>query len=176
MIKDVINKENFRIETERLFLVPVTEEYANYYFEFFTPEITKYMYPEPFENIEVAQCFIEEFKRWQKEGIDLACNILDKKNEFIGGIEIYGLDSKTPEVGVWIRQDMQHNGYGREALSGFMEFFRKHMIIDYFIYEADRRNIGSINLVKVLGGVEKEYNEEESNGGNILELNLYQIK
>ncbi len=176
MIKDIINKDNFRIETERLFLVPVEVEYASYYLKFFTSKLTKYMYPEPFENIESAIIFIEEFIKWQKEGIDLACNILDKKNEFIGGIEIYGLDSKTPEVGVWIREDMQHIGYGREALSGFLEFFRKNMIIDYFIYEADRRNIESINLVKILGGVEKEYNEEESNGGNILELNLYQIK
>ncbi len=176
MIKDIINKENFKIKTERLVLVPVGVEYARYYFEFFTSEVTKYMYPEPFENIQGARIFIEEFMKWQKEGIDLACNILDKSNEFIGGIEIYGLDSKTPEVGVWIREDMQHKGYGREALSGFMDFFRKHMIIDYFIYEADRRNIESINLVKTLGGVEKEYNEEESNGGNILELNLYEIR
>ena len=86
------------------------------------------------------------------------------------------LYTKTPEVGLWIRKSAQRNGYGYEALTGLINFCRKHMELDYFIYEADRRNPNSIQLVKSLGGVEVGFNQVESNGGDILELNMYHIK
>jgi len=50
------------------------------------------------------------------------------------------------------------------------------MDLDYFIYEADRRNPNSIQLVKALGGIEGGFNKAESNCGSTLELNMYYIK
>ncbi|MFR1709600.1 MAG: GNAT family N-acetyltransferase [Clostridium sp.] len=176
MIKDIINSAEFKIETSRLLLVPISEKYAYDYFIEFDAEITKYQYPEPFITLESTKEFIEDFTGLRECGTNLVCCILDKENNFIGSIEIHMLDTKTPEIGLWIRKSGQCQGYGYEAITGLINFFRKHMDIDYFIYEADRRNPNSIKLVKALGGVEVGFNQAESNGGNILELNVYHIK
>jgi hypothetical protein len=39
------NTENITIETERLLLVPTTQEYLEEIFREFTDEVTKYMFP-----------------------------------------------------------------------------------------------------------------------------------
>lgn len=176
MIRDIINKVGFKIETSRLLLVPISEEFAYDYFTEFDDEITKYQYPEPFKTLDSTKKFISNFTEFKEYGTNLVCSILDKEHNFIGSIEIHMLYTKTPEVGLWIRKSAQRNGYGYESLTGLINFCRKHMELNYFIYEADRRNPNSIQLVKSLGGVEAGFNQVESNGGDILELNVYHIK
>lgn len=175
-IKEIINNPEFKIETSRLEIVPISEKYAYDYFIEFDAEITKYQYAEPFKTLESTKEFIADFTELKKRGTNLVCCILDKENNFIGSIEIYRLDTKTPEIGLWIRKSEQRNGYGYESIIAVINFFQKHMDIDYFIYESDRRNPNSIKLVEALGGVEVGFNQTESNGGNILELNIYHIK
>ncbi len=176
MIKDIINETGFNIETSRLLLVPISEKFAYDYFTEFNDEITKYQYPEPFKSLDSTRKFIDEFTELKEMGTNLVCCILDKEYKFIGSIEIHLIDTKTPDVGLWIRKNEQRKGYGYEAITGLTNFFREHMDLDYFIYEADRRNPNSIQLVKALGGIEVGFNKAESNCGSTLELNMYYIK
>jgi hypothetical protein len=51
MFKQPINRESFKIETQRLVLIPITLEYTQDIFIEFDEEITKYMFPIPAKEI-----------------------------------------------------------------------------------------------------------------------------
>lgn len=49
------------IESERFNIVPFEMKYLNDYFSGFNAEITKYQWPDSFENIENARSMLQEF-------------------------------------------------------------------------------------------------------------------
>lgn len=175
MVKDIINQSEFEIKTKRLRMIPVAITEAKYYFEEFTEEIAKYQYPEPFTNIEATKKFIGDFTWAQKEGLHLICSIFNEQDLFVGSVEVYRLNEKWPELGIWICKDYWRQGYAYEALLGVMSFFRNNVGIKGFIYESDRRNPSSMNLAQKLQGVEVGYEEVASDSGSILELKKYAI-
>lgn len=175
MIKEVINQREFEVKTKRLRMVPVTELEAEHYFREFTEEIAKYQYPAPFTNIEATKKFIGDFTWAKEEGLHLVCSIYNEDEAFVGSLEVYRLDNGWPELGIWICKDHWRRGYAYEALKGMIQFFKSHMELEGFIYEADRRNPVSIRLVHKLQGVEIDFQEVESDEGEILELTKYAI-
>ena len=175
MIREVINKKEFEITTDRLKIIPVAEDEAEIYFKEFTAEIAQYQYPDPFTNIEATKKFIGDFT-WAKEvGLHLVCSIFNEYQNFVGSVEIYKLDHCWPELGIWICKDYWRQGYAYETLNGVIDFFKQNMDIEGFIYEADRRNPSSIQLIEKLQGIEIGYQEVHSDSGSILELKKYAI-
>jgi RimJ/RimL family protein N-acetyltransferase len=87
MLKTPINRENFEIETERLFLIPIKTEHDEDIFREFDIEVTKYMTPVPPKKIEDTQAFIEYSIQKNKNQQDIQLVIVDKQTqEFIGCI------------------------------------------------------------------------------------------
>lgn len=176
MLRELINKNDFCITTERLRLVPLMYEYISEYYEEFNSEITKYQYPEPFASIEATKEFFTNFIQLRKEGIVLVCVIVDMNGVFIGSIEVYHIHTSTPEIGIWISQKYQSMGYGFEAIKGVMEYIKANEKIDYFIYEADYRNDESTKLINKLKGEKQGHKDVKSDSGKQLKLDIYHVK
>lgn len=176
MIQEIMNKKDFKVKTDRLEITPVHEMDAKYYFKGFNERITKYQYPEPFESVEAATAFIKEFTKLRLQGIHLVANILNEEKYFVGSVEVHAFDTDTPELGIWIAEPFQRRGYAYEVLKGVMRFIDEHRVVNYFIYEADRRNRESTTLAHKLGGEFCDYNEVMTPSGKILELNTYKIQ
>lgn len=177
MIKEIINKNDFMINTRNLKLVPVTINDAPLYFKEFSPEITEYQISAPFENIESAKKLIKEFNNYKAEGIHLILTILNKNNVFTGSLEIYNLNTKTPEIGLWICKKYQRKGYAFESILGLVNFLKNNSLLyDGIYYEADIRNISSIKLAEKLGAVKESFHIEKNDLGVELKLNKYIIK
>lgn len=175
MIKNIISRDDFVIDTDRLRMSPIEKSYAEILLREFDSGITKYQYPDPYKDIEEVYKFIDSAEEERLQGRNLILTIENRDNEFIGNIEIYGLHTSSPEIGLWIKRDKQHQGYGMEAIKAVMDFCKKNMTINYFIYEADKRNPDSIHLVDKLGGIKKEFNEYKTDSGKVLQLDLYNI-
>lgn len=176
MLKELINQENFCITTQRLRLVPLSYKYINEFYNEFNSEITKYQYPDTFKDIESAKNWLANFIQLGKEGKCLECIITDMEGTFIGDAAAYGIDTAAPELGVWIAQKYQLNGYAFEALKGIMDYIRSNQHIDFFIYEADSRNIGSLKLIDKLKGEKQGHEHIVTESGKVLELDMYYIK
>lgn len=176
MLKELINQIDFSIRTERLQIIPLKYEYINEFYKGFDSEITKYQYPDPFNDINSAKNYFDESIQLRKDGECLSCIITDMKGTFIGGIEVHSINTNTPELGIWIAQKYQLRGYGFEAVKGTMDYVRNYQSIDYFIYAADSRNIGSMKLINKLKGKKQSHEDITTESGKKLKLDIYYIR
>ena len=169
MFKDLL------IRTPRLSIQPLVQGHIEAYHREFTEEVTRYQYPDPFRDLEAAQQVLSGFMEAMGRGDMLELAILGPEGEFLGSVEVFGLREEAPELGIWLKGRAQGMGYGREALSGLLNYLDSLKIYSFYIYEADERNAPSIRLVEKFqhekGGLEKVVTKS----GKELELRTYRI-
>lgn len=164
-----------KIETMRLNIVPFTGEYLKCYYEEFTESIVKFQYPDAFKSIEDAKKLVLTFVEDMKQGKMLELVILSKENEFLGSLEVFGLNEGKPELGLWIKENEQGKGYGKEALGAIIDYLNSTGKYTSYIYEVDKRNIESIRLVKKFNGIEEGSIEVTTESGKQLFLKQFII-
>lgn len=148
------NIENIIIETDRLLLVPTTQEYAQDIFNEFTEEITRLMFPKPAKHIEETQAWINSClsKRIAQE--ELQMTILDKSTkEFLGNVWLHDIKTPTPELWIWVKKSVHGKKIWREAVAGLENRAQKHLEFTYIIYPVSQENIGSRKIAESLGGI-----------------------
>jgi RimJ/RimL family protein N-acetyltransferase len=163
------------LKTERLNIMPFSNLYLKAYYEEFTNEITKYQYPDSFSDIDSANEIISEFVSDMRKGNMLEMVLLSHDGEFLGSIEVFGLKEETPEVGLWLKKSAQGTGLGYEALRKMIEYLNSTQKYQYYIYEADIRNIPSIRLVEKFEFDKGEYEEITTDSGKTLKLQSFRI-
>lgn len=165
-----------KIETERLFLVPLSLKYAQDIFEEFTPEVTRYMFPKSPEKIQDTIDYINEWSVKMRNGEGWVGTVLKKDNlEFLGGIGLHNTQSRVFEFGIWIKKSAHGNKYGQEAVAGVKKWAEENLDFDYFIYPADINNISSRKIAEVLGGVSHRQYNKKTPSGKILNMIEYRI-
>ena len=149
-----MNTNKLSIESRRLLLVPVNLKYKENIFKEFTPEIVKYMFPEsPIVNQETID-YIESATQLNKDGHDFAVAILDKlTKEYLGSGGIHKINTKTPELGIWIKKSAHAKAYGKEAVTALKEWADANCDFDYIIYPVVAVNYASRRIPESLGGV-----------------------
>ena len=163
------------IETKRLLLSPLSNDYAENIFMEFTSEITKYMYPKPYENIQKTHDYIEEQLLKLKREIELTLVILKKENnKFIGCLGIYDINTSKPGLWIWIKKSSQNNGYSLESMAELIEWAHKYLKFDYLIYPVSKKNIASRRLPEKNNGIIMA--EEKSLGEAGSELDEYEYR
>ncbi len=172
-----MDTSSLTIETENLLVKSITPEYSQVIFTEFTPQVTVYMYPKPFDSIEGSIEFIKKSIKENKAGTNFQCVVLKKDTgEFLGCAGVHNIGSKTPEFGIWIKKSAHGHGYGREAVVGLKKWADENLDYDYILYPADRENIASRKIPEFLGGkIVKEYSEVNKSGKklNIVEYRIY---
>lgn len=164
------------IESDRLKLIPVSEEFAEDIFKGFTDEVTTYMFPKTPQKIDETLEFVRSSKEKMTKGTDLNMSIFDKAtSEFLGGVGIHNLQTDTPVLGVWIKKSVHGNKYGREAVTALKNWVDQNYDYKYITYPVDKRNIPSRKIAESLGGViEAEY-KKPNQAGRILDEVEYRI-
>ena len=168
------------IRSERINIVPFEMKYLNHYFNGFNAEITNFQWPDPFESIDDARSTLQEFLNEMERDETLLFSILSKNGEFLGSVEIHGLVEECPELGIWIIESVQNNGYAYEALNAVLDYVRSKFEKTKFYYEADIRNIGSIKLLHKFDEkyeiIEQGLEKLTTDSGKELELQGYVLK
>ncbi|MEI7616912.1 MAG: GNAT family N-acetyltransferase, partial [Actinomycetota bacterium] len=120
------------ISTNRLRLLPISLEYRDIIFQEFTKEITVFMVPQPSDEINDTTLFVTSSFEEMKAGKIIQQVIINAKtNEFLGCAGLHGLDTATPELGIWIKASAHGNKYGREAMQGIKDWADKNLTYEY---------------------------------------------
>ena len=164
------------IQTDRLIITPFDLNSLKDYYDGFDAEITKHQYPDPFETESDARELLQSFIDLMKQGEMLFLAIFTKDNHFVGSIEIHGLKEEQPELGLWIKREFQQKGYAYEALSNVVRQVNHAFQKEWYIHEADIRNIGSIKLVEKFIYRKDDLDEFTTETGKELKLQKYIIK
>jgi len=167
---------DFVIKTDRLRIVPFEMKYLTEYCSEFNEEITKYQCPDPFESEAAAREVLQGFIDLMEQNEMLFLSILTPNGDFVGGIEVHGLREEYPELGVWIKKRSQQKGYAYEALKCVLEMADNLYHKDWYVYEADIRNKGSIKLVEKFHYKKEEIDEIETETGKTLVLQRFLIQ
>jgi RimJ/RimL family protein N-acetyltransferase len=163
---------NLTISTKCLLLQSISLTYKEVILREFTEEITTYMHPRSPQNISETELFLSASLSKMQNGNELVVVILDKDSqEFLGCSGIHKLNSKHPELGIWLKKSAHGNGYGLETITALKEWAESK----YLIYPVDRANIRSCKIPESLGGqIYREY-EQINLSGKILYLVEYRI-
>lgn len=165
------------IYTKRLELIPISYDDRYDIFKYFDDEVTTYMYPKPATNISETDAFIKISMQNYELGKDIVYVArLKDTHEFIGCMGVHELNTKTPELGIWIKKQAHHYGFGLEGIKAIYHEIEKSHTYDYLIYPVDYKNRPSRNIAESLGGIPlKRFNKENQKGVilDIIEYHLY---
>jgi RimJ/RimL family protein N-acetyltransferase len=161
-----LNRQSFSITTERLILTPISLDHKEEIFKEFNDEITKLMYPSTPKTIDETISFIETSINGFVEKQEIVVAILHKETrEYLGNAGLHRIDSRTPELGIWIKKTAHGNGYGREAVKSLKEWADKNLLYEYLRYPVFVENAASRKIPESLGGVVKsEYDTTNQKG------------
>jgi RimJ/RimL family protein N-acetyltransferase len=76
---------------------------------------------------------------------------------------------------LWLKKSAQGTGLGYEALRKMIEYLNSTQKYQYYIYEADIRNIPSIRLVEKFEFDKGGYEEITTDSGKTLKLQSFRI-
>lgn len=140
------------ISTERLTIRLFDACDAPETFAAITPGLTRFMSWEPPFSLEK---FAEVWRSWipaMSAGSDLHL-VIRAGQEFVGIAGLHGLGEDQPEVGIWIKEAVQGNGYGQEAMAGLLAWASQRFGLSAFQWPAAVDNARSRRLAEKLGGV-----------------------
>ncbi len=161
-------------------IVPFDMKYLDDYYNGFNTEITKYQWPDPFDHVDDAKALLQDFLKEMQRGETLLYSILSKEGIFLGSVEMHGLASDCPELGVWLIESEQKKGYAYDALNAILNYARSNYHKTRFYYEADIRNIGSMKLLQKFEDqyeiIMQEFEEVITDSGKELKLQGYVLK
>lgn len=161
-----------RLTGQKLLCQPLSIEYAEAICKNFTAKIAKWMWPSaPKTQAQINQHIFEKQQAISK-GEELALLVLKKESlEFLGYIAIHELNTTTPEMGIWLKEEAHNQGYGFEALTLLKNWANENLSFDYLKYPVEKNNIASRALAEKLGGkVESEYIKKSESGQMLDEL------
>ncbi|MGM3305540.1 GNAT family N-acetyltransferase [Anabaena sp. WFMT] len=164
------------ISTNRLLLQPISLKYKEDIFREFTPEITTYLYAAPPREIEDTEFFINESLLEMQKGENLIVVILKKDSqEFLGCSGIYKINSKSPQMGIWLKKSAHNQGYATEAIRSLKQWADANLDYKYLRYPVDRENDPSRRIVEKLGGQIYLKYKHINLSGRILNILEYRI-
>ncbi|NNP69213.1 GNAT family N-acetyltransferase [Acinetobacter sp. Ac_5812] len=142
-----------------------------------TTTLTRYMAWEPAQNFATQEKIGQQWLIAETNHTDRHFVLRDKENQrFIGLIGVHHLDTPTPELGLWIREDCHNQGFAKEALFKVFKWASLHLSAQYFLYPVAVDNQSSRKLAEFLGGTVAAHKTEKKYEAVIYHIPPYQIK
>lgn len=165
------------IATDRLILRPTSFIDLDQIFSKFNERVTRFMFPSPARSSVETASFIADSIDGMVNRTNLQLTILRKEtpNQFAGCAGLHHLESRTPEIGIWLAEDSQGLGLGLEAVEAVCSWAADEIECDYIKYPVDRANGASRHIPESLGAeVEDEYDRITPDGRtlNIVEYRI----
>jgi len=161
----------------RISMSPVDIRHADDILAEFTPDITRFMYPAPVENIKQVYDFIQRSRdeMTQNKALILAIQRKDD-HEFLGVCGLHGnKKSATPELGIWIKKSAHGQKLGREAIHTLVNWAKAKLSIEAFHYPCDKDNVASRKIADSLNGIIISEGIQQSMSGKTLNEIVYEI-
>ena len=141
------------LETERTYLRQfILEDATAFYNLNLDPDVIRYTGDPPFESVEAARVFIENYDQYDKIGYGRWAVCLKDSSEFIGfcGLK-YHQDEDITEVGFRFFKSYWNQGFATEtALACIKHGFESLRLREIFAH-ADRENLASIRVLEKCG-------------------------
>jgi len=115
---NIMDYSNVIIETERLKIETICLKYVDKIYNEFNKEICRYLIPQPAKSRKEITDFINKSIDEIMKGNNIQFELINKIGNFIGVIGVYHINTKEPELGIWIKLSEQNKGYGTESLRG----------------------------------------------------------
>lgn len=164
------------ITTTRLTIIPVNIKYAEEIFHELTPKVATYLSFNPTGKIEDIYEFITKSQHNMKRDEEMPVVIINAATkEFIGCAGIHKILSGKPELGIWLKESVHRQGYGKEAIQGLISWAKDNLKFEFLTYPVARANMPSRRLIESLGGVAVEEKTVTSPSGKILDEVIYRI-
>ena len=142
---------NFIIETERLQLRKFHTSDAQKMFELNSDQdVLQYTGDEPFESVEDARQFLENYNAYEKTGFGRWSVILKSTNEFIGWCGLKYHDEGFVDIGYRFFKREWNKGYATESARACLEYGFKELKLEEIIGRAARENVASIRVFEKL--------------------------
>jgi [ribosomal protein S5]-alanine N-acetyltransferase len=143
------------LETERLHLIEINEQYNQKYYEIMSlDEVTRYYGMESLKSVEEAAKMIDSFKNNFLSNRSIRWGIILKgKQEFIGtlGLNNLNLANKRAEIGYEIHPNYWRNGFTSEAVKEVLRYSFQELGLYRIGAVVYPENIASSSLLKKLG-------------------------
>lgn len=142
------------IFSERVMLKPVSLAYEADIFREFTEEVATYTFPQPTGDIGDTRAFIAGVREEMDHGTDLTVAVIDRvTGAFLGCAGLHHIDTREPEVGIWLAKSAQGRGIGKETVSALRGWAESNLSYDFLYYPVVKANMPSRRLAESLGGV-----------------------
>ena len=141
--------EKIVIQSSRITLKPFTAHDADESYHCITPTLTRFMSWEPPENRQVYDGIWQGWIQHIAEGSEYVFVIRHAESEeFLGLGGLHDVQSKTPELGIWIREDRHGAGYGKEAVTAIANLASADFDFEHFIYPVAIENHASCRIAE----------------------------
>lgn len=140
------------MKSPELLLVRQTHSYDEYVFRGYTSNIAALMDTPPFGALSDVVMQTDVFAQQWQLGVDALYCIVDSLGRFYGQASLMDLQSDYPEIGIWVAEEHQGKGVGKEALRLLLE--EAQMLgVAKCIYPVRLENLPSISLVNNFSNV-----------------------
>lgn len=138
-----------KLSTERLQLEPLTVEWLDELVKQNKGNVARYTLQ--FIDQNEAHSWINECNEKQARQERLGMVVLSRDSrEFLGVASIQSINI-DPQLGIWIKEDAQGKGYGRESISCLIDWFKAACGQGEKIkYLVEKGNVASIKLARKL--------------------------
>lgn len=148
-----IATNDIRFSTEKLNRELLSMKYVEEIFKELTDEVTKYLRVSTPTDIQQEKDRIIKSKETYEKGENINFIVTDKTGDFIWTAGIMDLNTRTPEVGLRLKQSARRKGYGKEMIATVIKRLEDHNDFDYIIYDAHVDNVATRKIAERLGGV-----------------------
>ena len=141
------------LETKRTYLREFLPNDARWFYELnLDPEVVKYTGDPPFESVEQASEFIDNYNQYKVNGYGRWAVCLKQTHEFIGfcGLK-YHPEEDITEVGFRFFRRLWGQGFATETAKACLELGFKNLKLKEIYAHADRENAGSIRVLEKCG-------------------------
>ena len=146
--------DHLEIQYAPLILKSFTAKDVDEIYNCITPTLTQYM---SWEAPQSHQDFEKVWQQWLiniRDQTELTLVIRHSDHhEFLGLAALHQVQSETPELGIWIREDRHGAKFGQTAIKALVDWASNHLKIKKFTYPVAVDNIASRRIAESLGGV-----------------------
>ncbi len=118
-----------------------------------TPTLTRFMSWEPPETLADFEKVGQSWQLAFTKGTDIHFVVRSAvDNRFIGLSGVHKADTSHPELGIWVREELHGQGYGREIIGAVVEWATENLNVEYFRYPVASENRASRRIAQAYGG------------------------
>ncbi len=133
---------------------PFTAADADDVYQAITPTLTRFMTFEPEAS---PEDFANVWQGWlplMREGEEVIFVARRREDrQFVGVGGAHNLRSHTPELGIWVKEGLHGQGYGREIVQSIARWATERFQPPHLVYPVAEQNTASRRLAESLGGV-----------------------